>query len=54
MQTSTPAPAGNRLLFRFLVVAAAMYLAWFFGYEQWLATMAASMPPCASTLPAAA
>ena len=37
MQTSAPAPAGNRLLFRFLLVAAAMYLAWFFGYEQWLA-----------------
>lgn len=37
MQTSAPAPAGNQLLFRFLLVAAAMYLAWFFGYEQWLA-----------------
>ena len=31
------AGAGNRRLFRFLLVAAAMYLAWFFGYEQWLA-----------------
>ncbi|WP_046244885.1 exosortase X [Hymenobacter terrenus] len=29
--------SGNRLLFRFLLVAAGMYLAWFFGYEQWLA-----------------
>ena len=37
MQPSTPPVAGNRLLFRFLLVAAAMYLAWFFGYEQWLA-----------------
>ena len=27
----------NRLLYRFLVVAGAMYLVWFFGYEQWLA-----------------
>ncbi|GAC1375152.1 MAG: archaeosortase/exosortase family protein [Hymenobacter sp.] len=24
-------------MFRFLLVAAAMYLGWFFGYEQWLA-----------------
>lgn len=31
------AGSGNRLLFRFLLVAAAMYLVWFFGYEQWLA-----------------
>ncbi|MBD2724422.1 exosortase X [Hymenobacter armeniacus] len=30
------APPDNRLLFRFLLVAAAMYLAWFFGYQQWL------------------
>ena len=37
MQPSTTAPAGNRLLFRFLLVAAAMYLVWFLGYEQWLA-----------------
>jgi exosortase family protein XrtF len=37
MQPSSTAPAGNRLLFRFLLVAAAMYLVWFFGYEQWLA-----------------
>ena len=37
MATSAPAPAGNRLLFRFLLVAVAMYLVWFFGYEQWLA-----------------
>lgn len=37
MQTSAPVPAGNHLLFRFLLVAAALYLAWFFGYEQWLA-----------------
>lgn len=37
MQPSVPRPAGNQLLFRFLLVAAAMYLAWFFGYEQWLA-----------------
>ena len=29
--------SGNRLLFRFIAVAAAIYLAWFFGYEQWLA-----------------
>jgi exosortase family protein XrtF len=26
----------NRLLFRFLLVATAMYLTWFFGYQQWL------------------
>ena len=31
------AGSGNRLLFRFLFVAGAMYLLWFFGYEQWLA-----------------
>jgi exosortase family protein XrtF len=31
------ASAGNRLLFRFLIVATLLYLAWFFGYEQWLA-----------------
>ena len=40
MQTTAPlAPAapGNRLLLRFVLVAVAMYLAWFFGYEQWLA-----------------
>ncbi|GAB3581037.1 exosortase X [Hymenobacter daeguensis] len=40
MQTSLPIPAspsGNRLLVRFIVVAIAMYLVWFFGYEQWLA-----------------
>ena len=37
MQTSASAPAGNRLLIRFLLVAAAIYLVWFFGYEQWLA-----------------
>ena len=37
MQPSAPRPAGNPLLFRFLLVAVAMYLAWFFGYEQWLA-----------------
>lgn len=37
MQASATAPAGNRLLFRFLLVAAAMYLVWFLGYEQWLA-----------------
>ena len=30
-----PAP-GNRLLFRFLLVAVAMYVAWFIGYETWL------------------
>lgn len=30
------APPDNRLLFRFLVVAGAMYLAWFFAYQQWL------------------
>jgi len=29
--------ADNRLIFRFLLVAGAMYLVWFFGYEQWLA-----------------
>ena len=28
---------GNRLLLRFLLVAACIYLLWFFGYEQWLA-----------------
>ena len=37
MQTSLPRPAGNQLLFRFLLVATAMYLVWFFGYVQWLA-----------------
>lgn len=40
MQTTAPpgaAASGNRLLFRFLFVAAIMYLGWFFGYEQWLA-----------------
>ncbi len=30
------APAGNRVLFRFLLVAALVYLGWFLGYEQWL------------------
>ena len=30
-------PTGNRILFRFIAVAAVIYLAWFFGYEQWLA-----------------
>ena len=29
--------SGNKLLARFLAVAIALYLAWFFGYEQWLA-----------------
>ena len=39
MSPSVPAaaPSNNRLLVRFLLVAVAMYLAWFFGYEQWLA-----------------
>lgn len=40
MQSAAPAetfPVNNRLLFRFLGVAVVMYLAWFFGYEQWLA-----------------
>jgi exosortase family protein XrtF len=40
MQTSAPAnvaASGNRLLIRFILVATVMYLAWFFGYEQWLA-----------------
>ena len=40
MQTSlpaTPAPSGNRLLIRFILMVIAMYLVWFFGYEQWLA-----------------
>lgn len=40
MQTTIPLepqPAGNRLLIRFIAVAAVLYLAWFFGYEQWLA-----------------
>jgi len=40
MQPSVPvgaASSGNRLLFRFLAVATVLYLAWFFGYEQWLA-----------------
>ncbi|HEX8503857.1 MAG TPA: archaeosortase/exosortase family protein [Hymenobacter sp.] len=37
--TTSPAAAasGNRLLLRFLLTAGAMYLVWFFGYEQWLA-----------------
>ncbi|WP_426058745.1 exosortase X [Hymenobacter sp. B1770] len=34
--TLTPAPSGNRILYRFLVIAAALFLAWFFGYEQLL------------------
>ena len=40
MESAAPlnaAPANNRVLFRFLGVAVVMYLAWFFGYEQWLA-----------------
>ena len=40
MQTTASAgaaPSGNRLLVRFLLVAGTLYLAWFFGYEQWLA-----------------
>lgn len=37
MQIAAPAPAGNRLLLRFALVATALYLAWFFGYEQWMA-----------------
>lgn len=32
----SPSAASNRLLYRFLLVAAALFLAWFFGYEQWL------------------
>lgn len=32
----SPPAAGNRLLFRFILVAIVMYLGWFFGYEQWL------------------
>ena len=32
----SPAPAGNRLLYRFLLIAGALFLAWFFGYELWL------------------
>ena len=35
-QSAVPG-SSNRLLFRFLLVAGLMYLAWFFGYEQWLA-----------------
>lgn len=31
--TGTP---GNRVLLRFILVATAMYLGWFFIYEQWL------------------
>ena len=40
MESHLPRPitaTGNRLLYRFLLVAVLMYLAWFFGYEQWLA-----------------
>lgn len=40
METTAPISAslsGNRLLVRFLWVATAMYLVWFFGYEQWVA-----------------
>lgn len=40
MQANAPsaaAPLGNRLLFRFILIAIVMYLGWFFGYEQWLA-----------------
>ncbi|MBF9221898.1 exosortase X [Hymenobacter ruricola] len=33
---TTGALPDNRLLFRFLLVAVALYLAWFFGYQQWL------------------
>ena len=38
MQPTTPlgTAAGNRLLLRFILVAIAMYLAWFLLYEQWL------------------
>jgi exosortase family protein XrtF len=32
-----PALAGNRLLYRFLFTAVGLFLAWFFGYEMWLA-----------------
>ncbi|MBU6123390.1 exosortase X [Hymenobacter siberiensis] len=32
-----PSAGSNRLIFRFMLVAGALYLAWFFGYEQWLA-----------------
>lgn len=35
--SSASGASGNRLLFRFIAVAAVIYLAWFFGYEQWLA-----------------
>jgi exosortase family protein XrtF len=35
--TSVTASSGNRLLVRFIIVATVLYLAWFFGYEQWLA-----------------
>jgi len=35
--TIMPTASGNRLLVRFLIVATVLYLAWFFGYEQWLA-----------------
>lgn len=40
MQTTAPTDStntNNRVLYRFLLVAVAMYLVWFFGYEQWLA-----------------
>ncbi|MFD2718780.1 exosortase X [Hymenobacter monticola] len=38
MQSTAPAtaPPDNRLLFRFLLVAGALYLAWFFVYQRWL------------------
>jgi exosortase family protein XrtF len=29
--------ADSRVLYRFLLVAGALFLVWFFGYEQWLA-----------------
>jgi len=37
MAASAANLSGNRLLIRFLSVATVLYLAWFFGYEQWLA-----------------
>jgi hypothetical protein len=34
--TIAPTTSGNRVLYRFLFLAAVLFVAWFFGYEQWL------------------
>lgn len=37
LPSSRHSAVSHRLLFRFVLVAGTLYLAWFFGYEQWLA-----------------